>query len=240
MSKAREFSYPGAELSLFAQARNWKFYVKSEVGKYLVGDVLEIGAGIGGTTSILNDGSARQWICLEPDPDQVKPLKFFLARNAGLTPVVIVGSLTAFTQKPSFDCILYIDVLEHIDDDRVEIQTAARLVRPGGHIVVLSPAYQWLFSEFDYSIGHLRRYNKQTLCKLMPAGWKEITLKYLDSLGVLVSLANAIALRQSLPTLSQIKLWDGICVPLSRAFDHLLLGSLGKSVLAVWQNPRRG
>lgn len=239
MSKSCELSYPGAELALFAQAKNWKFYLKSEVGKYLVGDVLEIGAGIGGTTIVLNDGSARQWLCVEPDSDQLKPLKLVLARNAGLAPVVIVGSLAAFIQKPMFDCILYIDVLEHIEDDRLQIQTAARLVRPGGHIVVLSPAYQWLFSEFDESIGHLRRYNKQTLRQLMPSGWKEIKLKYLDSVGVLFSLANSIALRQSLPTLSQIRLWDGICVPVSRVFDRLLLGTFGKSLLAVWQNPRR-
>jgi SAM-dependent methyltransferase len=237
MGKSLEFSYPGGELPLFAQARNWKFYIKFEVGEYLIGDVLEIGAGIGGTTIALNDGSARQWLCLEPDSNQAKHLQLFLARNSGLPPAVIVGSLAALAPKPMFDCILYIDVLEHIDDDRLQIQTAAQLVRPGGHIVVVSPAHQWLFSEFDKTIGHLRRYDKQSLRKLMPSGWKEIKLKYLDSLGVFVSLANVIALRQSLPTLSQIELWDRICVPLSRAVDRVSLGTFGKSVLAVWQNP---
>jgi hypothetical protein len=103
--------------------------------------------------------------------------------------------------------------------------------------VVISPAHQWLFSEFDKTIGHLRRYNKKSLRKLMPSGWKEIKLKYLDSLGVFVSLANVIALRQSLPTLSQVELWDRICVPLSRAVDQVSLGTFGKSVLAIWQNP---
>jgi SAM-dependent methyltransferase len=237
MNNSREFSYPGAELALFAQARNWKFYVKSEIGEYLVGDVLEIGAGIGGTTIALNDGSARRWLCLEPDQNQVNQLQSLVARNNGPAPLVMVGSLAAFAQKPTFNCILYIDVLEHIDDDHLQIRTAAQLVRPGGHIVVLSPAHQWLFSEFDKSIGHRRRYNKRSLGKLMPSGWKEIKLKYLDSVGVLVSLGNVIALRQPLPTLSQVELWDRICVPLSRAFDRISLGTFGKSVLAVWQNP---
>ena len=103
--------------------------------------------------------------------------------------------------------------------------------------MVVSPAHQWLFSKFDKTIGHLRRYNKKSLRKLMPSEWKEVKLKYLDSLGVFVSLANVIALRQSLPTLSQVELWDRICVPLSRAVDRVSLGTFGKSVLAVWQNP---
>ena len=237
MNKLREFSYSGGELGLFAQATNWKFYVKSEIGEYLVGDVLEIGAGIGATTIALNDGSARQWLCLEPDSDQVQQLKLLLARNGGRAPLVVAGSLATFAQKPIFDCVLYIDVLEHIDDDQLQIQTAAKLVRPEGYIVVLSPAHQWLFSEFDKSIGHLRRYTKQTLSKLMPSGWTEVKLKYLDSLGILLSLGNVVALRQSLPTRSQIEFWDRICVPFSRTFDRLSRGTLGKSVLAVWQKP---
>jgi SAM-dependent methyltransferase len=160
-----------------------------------------------------------------------------LERNGGRAPLVVAGSLAAFAQKPIFDCVLYMDVLEHIDDDQLQIQTAAKLVRPKGYIVVLSPAHQWLFSEFDKSIGHLRRYSKRTLCKLMPSGWTEVKLKYLDSLGILLSLGNVVALRQSLPTRSQIELWDRICVPFSRTFDRLSRGTLGKSVLAVWQKP---
>jgi len=193
MGKSPEFSYPGAELALFAQARNWKSYVKSEIDEYLVGDVLEIGAGIGGTTTALNDGSARRWLCLEPDQNQVNRLQLLLGRHRGHAPVVVAGSVAAFAQKPIFDCILYIDVLEHIEDDYLQIQTAAQLVRPGGHIVVLSPAHEWLFSEFDKNIGHRRRYNKRTLGKLMPSEWKKIKLKYLDSIGVFLSLGNAIA-----------------------------------------------
>jgi hypothetical protein len=110
MENAVEFSYPGGELPLFAQARNWKFYIKSEVGEFLIGDVLEIGAGIGGTTTALNDGSARQWLCLEPDPNQAKHLQFLLARNSAPPAALIVGSLAALAPKPMFDCVLYIDV----------------------------------------------------------------------------------------------------------------------------------
>jgi len=45
MATAAERSYTGQELELFALATNWKRYVKAQIGKYLIGDVLEIGAG---------------------------------------------------------------------------------------------------------------------------------------------------------------------------------------------------
>jgi SAM-dependent methyltransferase len=236
MAHPRDESYTGGELDLFALAAHWKAYVKKEIGAYLVGDVLEVGAGIGGTTVALNDGSARSWVCLEPDASQAQRLRSQAVKNRGGSDLIVVaGSLTAFAEKPSFDCVLYMDVLEHIAQDRLQLEMAAKLVQSGGHIIILSPAHQWLFSEFDKSIGHLRRYNKRALQNLMPVGWKEVKLTYLDCVGVLLSLANVLALKQALPTRSQILVWDRLCVPISRFLDRLFLGHFGKSVLAVWQ-----
>src|SRR5262245_50646862 len=59
MAAASEGVYLGGELDLFALATNWKRYVKSEIGQYLGGDVLEVGAGIAGTTVALHMMVAR-------------------------------------------------------------------------------------------------------------------------------------------------------------------------------------
>ena len=66
--------------------------------------------------------------------------------------------------------MLYIDVLEHIEHDLDELARAASHLAPGGHLVVLAPAHQALFSDFDRAIGHYRRYNRAGLQKLAPAG----------------------------------------------------------------------
>ena len=237
MVDGAESSYVGGELDLFALADNWKSYVKAEIASYLTGEVLEVGAGIGATTAALHDGTARRWVCLEPDATLASRLQArILGSRAAPTTKVIVGSLGNFPEQAHFDCILYIDVLEHIEDDRGQIEVAAQLVRPGGHIVVLAPAHQWLFSEFDKSIGHLRRYKKATLRCLMPSGWIEKKMIYLDSIGVFLSLGNVLALRQAMPTRSQIGIWDRLCIPLSRRVDRWSCGMIGKSILAVWRN----
>ncbi len=67
-------------------------------------------------------------------------------------------------------------------------------------------------------------------------GGSETKLAYLDSVGVLLSLVNALALRQALPSRLQLSVWDRLCVPLSRIVDRVLFGNFGKSVLAVWEN----
>ena len=237
MANAHGNSYIGGELDLFALAKNWKRYIKKEVSSYTTGDVLEVGAGIGATTLALHDGTARRWVCLEPDKTLALRLKARLisCRSGSSTTNVVVGSLRTFSDDPSFDCILYIDVLEHIENDRAEIEAAARLVRQSGHIVILSPAHHWLFSEFDKSIGHLRRYNRTELRSMIPTGWFEEKLVYMDSVGMLLSLGNVVGLRQSMPTRRQILIWDRVCVPASRLFDRLFHGTVGKSVLAVWR-----
>lgn len=236
MVNGYKHAYVGGELDLFALAKNWKTYVKTQIADYVRGDVLEVGAGIGGTTVALHDGTARHWVCLEPDTTlAARLLDRVRAYTDSSATSIVVGSLNTFVDSPCFDCILYIDVLEHIEDDHGQIETASRLVRPGGHIVILSPAHQWLFSEFDKRIGHLRRYDKAMLNNLKPHGWIDQELSYLDSIGIFLSLANVIALRQAMPRAAQIFAWDRVCIPVSRVVDRLLLGTVGKSILAVWR-----
>jgi SAM-dependent methyltransferase len=238
MASFGEHRYIGRELPLFSLATTWKRYIKVALRGFLSGDVLEVGAGIGGTTIALHDGTAQWWVCLEPDPENAKELQSALIQSSHQSRTsVIAGTLCAVAQRPFFNCILYIDVLEHIEEDRIAIEAAARLVKNGGYIVILSPAHQWLFSEFDTTIGHLRRYSKRTLRSLTPSGWTECKMVYLDSVGFLLSLANLLVLKQAIPSTRQIHVWDRACVPLSRVFDRLSFGSFGKSVLAVWRKP---
>jgi SAM-dependent methyltransferase len=236
MADGLEHTYIGGELDLFALARNWKSYLKTKIADYIRGDVLEVGAGIGGTTLALHDGTARRWVCLEPDAALAMRLHNRLRTCKGYSTIsIVIGSLNAFASFPCFDCILYIDVLEHIKDDHRQIEIASRLVRPGGHIVIVSPAHRWLFSEFDKSIGHLRRYNRDGIRQLKPDTCIEQKLTYLDSIGILLSLGNVVALRRAMPTEAQILIWDRLCIPVSRLSDRILLGTVGKTILAVWR-----
>jgi hypothetical protein len=145
------------------------------------------------------------------------------------------GFLGNLPANETFDTIIYIDVLEHIEDDHGEMRTALSRLSPGGKIVVLSPAQPSLYTDFDRALGHYRRYTRQTLRACGPEGAKLIELYALDSFGLLASVANKILLHQSMPTARQIAFWDGCLVPISRLTDPLIGFSLGKSLIGVWQ-----
>ncbi len=236
MSAVSNIAYVGSELELFAAATNWKSYLSRQLQGFLGDRVLEVGAGLGTTTLNLCRRPHRRWVCLEPDPAMTATLQG--KRESGELPAcceVRAGTLADLPADEKFDSIIYIDVLEHIEDDRAELQRAAEHLGPGGRIVVLAPAHQTLYSPFDKSIGHFRRYNRQMLSAAAPDGLPCERLKYLDTVGLLASLGNRYLLGSGMPTPRQIWTWDKLMVPVSRLIDPLLCYSLGKSILGVWR-----
>ena len=230
------YEYVGTELDLFARATNWKQYLRGTVSPFLRGDVLEVGAGIGTTTRAFSDGSASTWLCLEPDAELATRMRAsFEADPVSPAPTVRSDLLNELEPDCMFDCIMYVDVLEHVEDDRAELAAAQRHLRPGGHLVVIGPAHQWLFSEFDTAVGHFRRYSRGSLQAVVPTDMDRVMLRYMDALGVALSAANRLVLRSSAPTAAQIRTWDGFVVPMSRLLDPLLFWSVGKSVTGVWR-----
>jgi 2-polyprenyl-3-methyl-5-hydroxy-6-metoxy-1,4-benzoquinol methylase len=231
-----EFSYIGTELEVFHNATNWKKYYGQQLAPYLGKEVLEVGAGIGGTTKSLCGAGQTRWVCLEPDKDMTREIE--KAIEAGELPSICEarnGSLNDLSGDEKFDTIIYIDVLEHIEKDGDELKLAARNLKNGGYLVVLSPAHQFLYTPFDKAIGHYRRYNKKSLSKVVPESLRRVKLLYLDSVGVFASLGNKMILQSPSPTHEQIQLWDKKLVPLSRFFDTVFRYKIGKSILGIWQ-----
>ncbi|MEL6859028.1 MAG: class I SAM-dependent methyltransferase [Pseudomonadota bacterium] len=236
---ARAQDYIGDELELFEIATTWKAYFAKHIAGYISGDVAEVGAGLGGTTKLLCSGDETSWTALEPDTELCKDIERKVSE--GVLPNMVKPMAKTLSDLPSdqrFDSLLYIDVLEHIEQDKDEIERAAAHLKPGGYLIVLAPAHQFLYTPFDRAIGHFRRYNKASLVALEPSGLELRKAFYLDSIGMLASLANKIVLRQAQPKRSQIRFWDRVLVPASKLFDPLTGKTLGKTVIAIWQKPK--
>lgn len=233
--------YVGTELETFRLATTWKRYFAERLRPWLGRRVLEVGAGLGANTRSLFCDEVERWLAIEPDRQLAGQLTLALAELADAprceARCCTLADLDSGTEDEAsrelFDCVLYIDVLEHIEEDSAELARAATHLAPGGRLVMLGPAHNALFSPFDAAVGHFRRYDRGNL----PATPPELTLKrveYLDSVGVTLSAANRLLLRSSAPTQGQIRFWDRVVVPISRLIDPLLLRRLGKSILAVW------
>jgi hypothetical protein len=229
-------TYVGGELGLFSQAHHWKAYWISQLRRYIGGSILEVGAGIGANTVILRNGHERRWLCLEPDSSLASQLEETIAGCPACRGTEVRAvTLADVDETEKFDTILYIDVLEHIESDSEELEHAAKHLNPNGRVVALSPAHGWLFSEFDKSIGHCRRYTARSIEDITPSKLCVERSFYLDSVGLIASAANRFLLRQSMPNARQIRVWDDVMVPCSRLLDPLVGRRLGKSVVCVWR-----
>jgi SAM-dependent methyltransferase len=227
-------AYVGDELELFARAHNWKRYWSGVLGRDVCGRVLDVGAGLGASARLfaLHPG-IESYLALEPDAGLAAKMRAADPSEMPRGFEVVEGTLASLDPGRRFDCILYIDVLEHISGDREELERAARRLAPGGCIVVLSPAHGFLYSPFDAAIGHVRRYDRASLRAVVPAGLTVERMHYLDSVGLLASLGNRLLLRAAQPSPAQIAVWDGWMVPPSRLLDPMLLHRVGKTIVAV-------
>lgn len=226
--------YIGNELELFQHAKHWKGYFSSYIKKYIKGDILEVGAGFGVNTRYLVNDSVSSWTFIEPDAHLADRIIEYTT-ELKILKKVIVGTLQNL-ECELYDTIIYIDVLEHIEASKAEIELIKKHLKPDGHLIILVPAYQYLFSEFDKSIGHFRRYNKQLLRSEVNSILKEKRLFYLDSCGVMASVANKLFLKKSAINLGQVKFWDRVLVNFSKISDQIVFKSFGKSLIGVYQN----
>lgn len=230
------YQYIGAELELFSAAKNWKKYIAQLITPYIHGDVLEPGAGIGANTRLFFNKNVSSWVLLEPDKNFCGILlKLLSSHKLPLICSVINGTTNDIKTTERFDTIIYIDVLEHIEDDKSEIVTATNLLKQNGKLILLSPAHNFLMSPFDKAIGHYRRYSKKMLLSIKDERLKTVKIMHVDSLGFFASLANKYFLKQQYPGKKQIAFWDNWMIPASKIIDRILFYGSGKTIIAVWK-----
>jgi SAM-dependent methyltransferase len=126
-------------------------------------------------------------------------------RARGLGPEVVAeGSALALPfEDASFDLLTAFDVLEHIDDDHAALREFHRVLRPNGYLLVTVPAYRFLWSVHDESLGHRRRYMASELHgKLNTSGFVVVKRSYSVSFALPGIVGFRIA-QGLLPTLSE-------------------------------------
>ncbi|MDP4076706.1 bifunctional 2-polyprenyl-6-hydroxyphenol methylase/3-demethylubiquinol 3-O-methyltransferase UbiG [Acidovorax sp. A1169] len=114
--------------------------------------VLEIGCGPGGNLAMLARHGSLSAMEYAPEARAA-------AGRLGLCPVEAGGlpEPVPFADG-SFDLVCLLDVLEHVEHDDAALARVARLLKPGGRLLLTVPAYQWLWSGHDVDHHHHRRY----------------------------------------------------------------------------------
>lgn len=81
-----------------------------------------------------------------------------------------------------FDLVVAMDLLEHIHDDGLAIREILRMLRPGGAMILTVPAFPFLYSGHDRELGHVRRYTKKTIRRLLEPAFRLERINFWTSL----------------------------------------------------------
>ncbi len=143
--------------------------------KYFSGEKLNIldwGCGPGGNFSLL--GQYGQVLGVDASEESISACK-----QKGITNVLQAVELSELKGGAQYDLVTNFDVLEHISDDRGFLQGLRTVVKPGGHVLVTVPAYQFLWSSLDEALGHKRRYTRKEISeKFARAGYQVMRASY--------------------------------------------------------------
>jgi ubiquinone/menaquinone biosynthesis C-methylase UbiE len=88
-------------------------------------------------------------------------------RKRGLESIVQGDAQSVPFQNAVFDAVVSLDTLEHVADDDAAAKEVARILRPGGVLVMNVPAYRWLWGPHDVALMHHRRYTRSQVCRLL-------------------------------------------------------------------------
>ncbi|MDO8954805.1 MAG: class I SAM-dependent methyltransferase [Gammaproteobacteria bacterium] len=228
MNSHADFTYSGAEeLLAMENMVNYNNHILGLLKKSKPDFecVVDFGAGIGTFAKLIRPFS-KEFTCVEIDKNQQAKLQKMQFQ--------VLDGLDKLPDN-SQSLIYSINVLEHIEDDTAAATLIRDKLKPNGKLFLYVPAFNSIYSAMDTKVGHFRRYDKNSMQKLMQsAGLIIDEMYYADSLGYFASLAfKYCGNKAGEPSVKQLKFYDRVIFPLSRVLDIGFSYFLGKNVVVV-------
>lgn len=165
--------------------------------------VMDVGCGYGG----MLEGLSRLGPVMGMEID-LESARFCNRRGFG---GMCLGSGYDLPVLPgSLDLVTLFDAIEHIEDDERVVRQCAEALRPGGHIMITVPAYQFLYADNDRVSHHLRRYTRAQLVNIVRSADLEV---------VKATYYNVLLFPLILPAVLLLKLKQAIQGPRQRGRD---------------------
>ena len=199
--------------------------------------ILEIGCGLGNLLKLLTDRALV--FGTDISEESVTYVKHELGQRSNIDAAVLDVTDPSFLQLRSFrfDTVVSLNVFEHIEDDTLALKHVFEVLAPGGKLVLIVPAHQWLYGPMDSSIGHYRRYTVDKLAaKLQRTGFRVCSQRYVNPIGAFGWFVNGRILRRTIPPVAQLNTFNKI-MPLISTIDRYVDSPFGLSVVSVSERP---
>ncbi len=244
MSKKKEFKLLDPEglatLNVVAEADRFNHWIYQTISPYCNGKTLEIGSGIGNSSKyFLNNNQELSLSDIRQNYIDILGEQFATRSNLNaILKIDIVSSdfdITYAHYFKQFDCIYALNVIEHVENDSMAIANCKKLLKTGGKLIILVPAYQQLYNNFDKELEHYRRYSLKQLDLLMVEN--ELTIihhQHFNFVGILGWWLNGSLLKKKIIPSGQMKLYNSL-VPVFKIVDKCIFNTMGLNVISVGQ-----
>lgn len=222
------------DLEIMSRATNYTDWIFCKFKNFLGKRLVEIGAGIGNFTGKFLD---RELVVAV---DNYKPcieyIKNRFADNNNIVPFEesIDSPSILSLSRYSPDTVVCINVLEHVEDDIAALDNMFSILTDGGKLILLVPAFQFMYGTIDRLVGHYRRYSKREIeTKLVTTGFYLKSISYMNCIAPLGWFLNNCILKKQEESLSQVIIYDRFVVPWLRKIEQILIPPFGLSLVAV-------
>ena len=232
------FQYSGTELEAVASAKNYYRWIVERFGPFFGRRVVEVGAGIGTFAEfIISSPGVEELLCVEP-AENVFPI--LAGRFSDDTRIQTVhANIEELDLADAADSFVAVNVLEHVEHDEAFLRTAAKVVVPGGHLLLFVPAHQFLYGSLDAAFDHYRRYSKAGLSSVVSrAGWEPLSISNVNIAGILPWLSAGKLFRTTTLRHRQMRIYDRLVIPVMKRLESLREPFIGQSLLAIARKPR--
>jgi SAM-dependent methyltransferase len=231
--------YAGRDLEAMSFAHNYHRWILEVFSPYLGARIVEVGAGRGSFSELILRRGPESVSLVEPSEDmhrllvqKVKSLNTTVRIQTYNASFRSVAAQIQSQQQP--DSMIYVNVLEHIEDDLGELQAAWQTLAIGGRLFLFVPALKSLYGSFDRQVGHYRRYERAELNdKCERAGFRVLKSSYFDLAGIVAWWLKYSILKSAKMEPGAVRLYDQIVVPPLRRIESMVSPPIGKNILVV-------
>jgi SAM-dependent methyltransferase len=217
-----------------AKAKNYLAWQARLILPELGRRVVEVGCGAGNFTGQLLDRELV--VAVDTEPPCIDRLLRKYPQQSNLHVVLGDPCGGSFAELARFqpDSCVCTNVLEHIADHERALEAMARILTPGGTIVLWVPAFQALFGPMDEQLGHYRRYRRRDIVRLSQLTNLTVRkLHYVNSIGFFLWGASSRLIRQRAVTAQQIGLFDALVAPWLSRVESVWPPPFGQTLFAV-------
>ncbi len=214
--------------------KNYNCWIYENIKPALGKNIIEIGCGLGAIIDFMIN-ETNKITGVDISDEYIKYLKKHYKKYKNIKIIKSdILQLPGKVKNNSFDTVVMINVLEHIKDEDRAVKIVRKILKKGGKLALMVPAFNMLYGPLDKNVGHYRRYEKKFLKELLSKNNFDIQgIYYMNFVGFFGWLLNVRILKRNYTPKNQSFLFNKFIVPILKKIEKWIKPPVGQSIIVI-------